>query len=79
MTAAAGTPVLRTFSDPPRAGWLVVARKEFADHVRSARFYVLLALLGLVAIGTTYVAADAIRSVGEAASGSAVDLPHSRS
>ena len=31
--------------------------------------YVLLALLGLVAIGTTYGAADAIRSVGEAASG----------
>lgn len=60
--------VARTFSDPPRAGWLVVARKEFADHLASARFYVLLILLGLVAIGTTYVASDAIRSVGEAAS-----------
>jgi ABC-2 type transport system permease protein len=59
----------RTFTDPPRIGWLVVARKEFADHLRSARFYVLLVLLGLVAIATTYVAADAIRSVSEAATG----------
>jgi ABC-2 type transport system permease protein len=52
----------------PRAGWLVVARKEFADHLLSARFLVLLALLGLVAAATTYVAADAIRAVGNAAS-----------
>ena len=73
----AAAPVLRPhpFTDPPRAGWLVVARKEFTDHLRSARFYVLLALLGLVGVGTTYVAADAIRSVGEAATGVPVDLP----
>lgn len=56
------------FSSPPRIGWLVVARKEFADHLRSARFYVLLALLGLVAVATSYVAADSIRSVAGAAS-----------
>jgi ABC-2 type transport system permease protein len=70
--AMAPTPVLQDthpFTDPPRAGWTVVAGKEFGDHLRSARFYVLLALLGLVAIGTTYVAADTIRSVGEAATG----------
>jgi ABC-2 type transport system permease protein len=66
-TAAAPAP--RVFTEPPRIGWLVVARKEFADHLRSARFYVLLALLGLVAIATSYVAADAIRSVSEAATG----------
>jgi ABC-2 type transport system permease protein len=56
------------FNAPPRAGWLVVARKEFADHLASARFYVLLGLLGLVAIATSYVAADAIRSVADSAS-----------
>jgi ABC-2 type transport system permease protein len=69
MTVATETRPPRTFTNPPRAGWAVVARKEFADHVRSARFYVLLVLLGLVAIGTTYVAADAIRSQAQAASG----------
>ncbi len=70
--ALAPAPVLQDthpFTNPPRAGWTVVAGKEFGDHLRSARFYVLLALLGLVAIGTTYVAADTIRSVGEAATG----------
>lgn len=56
------------FSAPPRIGWLVVARKEFADHLGSARFYVLLLLLGLVAVATSYVAADAIREVAGAAS-----------
>jgi ABC-2 type transport system permease protein len=66
-TAAAQAP--RVFTEPPRIGWLVVARKEFADHLRSARFYVLLVLLGLVATATSYVAADAIRSVSEAATG----------
>lgn len=70
VTAVApATPGIETsrFSAPPRAGWLVVARKEFADHLGSARFYVLLALLGLVAVATSYVAADAIREVASAA------------
>lgn len=52
---------------PPRMGWVVVAGKEFADHVLSARFYVLLVVLGLVAAGTTYQASDAIRTAGDAA------------
>ena len=69
MSADVRVPVARRFSDPPRAGWLVVAGKEFADHLRSARFYVLLVLLGLVAVGTTYGAADAIRAVGDQATG----------
>jgi ABC-2 type transport system permease protein len=70
MSAAVEAPLAaeaRTFSAPPRAGWAVVARKEFADHLGSARFYVLLVILGLIAAGTTYVAADTIRSVSEAA------------
>jgi ABC-2 type transport system permease protein len=45
------------------AGWRIVAVKEFADHVTSARFYVLLAVLGLAAVVPLYFAADAIRSV----------------
>jgi ABC-2 type transport system permease protein len=55
-------------SDPPRMGWTVVAGKEFSDHVSSIRFYVLLAILGLVAAGTSYIAADAIRSASSTAS-----------
>ncbi len=44
-------------------GWRVVAAKELADHVTSARFYVLLVVLGLVALVPLYFATDAIRSV----------------
>jgi ABC-2 type transport system permease protein len=65
--AAAGAQAGPGLSAPPRAGWTVVAGKEFGDHLRSARFYVLLFLLGLVAVGTSYVAAEAIRSVAESA------------
>jgi ABC-2 type transport system permease protein len=57
----------RIVSDPPRMGWTVVAGKEFSDYVTSIRFYVLLAILGLVAAGTSYVAADAIRSASSSA------------
>lgn len=45
----------------PHAGWMVVARKEFADHLGSARFYVLLFVLGIAAIIPMYFTADAIR------------------
>jgi len=59
----------RILSEPPRAGWAVIARKELADHLHSARFYVLLVLLGLVGAVTTYAAAEAIRSASAAATG----------
>lgn len=45
----------------PRAGWLVVARKEFGDHLLSARFSVLIIVLGLAAAIPLYFAAEAIR------------------
>lgn len=45
------------------AGWRIVARKEFADHVSSARFMVLLLVLGAAAIVPLYFASDTIRSV----------------
>ena len=33
----------------PRAGWMVIAGKEFGDHLLSARFVVLVIVLGLAA------------------------------
>jgi ABC-2 type transport system permease protein len=53
----------------PRAGWMVVARKEFADHLLSARFIVLLIVLGLAAAIPLYFAADAIRALASQVSG----------
>ena len=47
----------------PRAGWSVVAAKEFGDHLLSARFLVLVAVLGLAAAIPLYFAAAAIREV----------------
>ncbi len=41
-------------SHPPRAGWRVVAAKEFSDGILSVRFVILIALLGLPAIGAIY-------------------------
>jgi ABC-2 type transport system permease protein len=45
----------------PRAGWMVVAAKEFTDHLLSARFVVLVIVLGLAAAIPLYFAAAAIR------------------
>lgn len=53
----------------PRAGWMVVARKEFADHLWSARFVILLLLLGVVALIPMYFAADAIRAAASQITG----------
>lgn len=47
----------------PRAGWMVVGRKEFGDHLLSARFTVLVIVLGLAAAIPLYFAASAIREV----------------
>ena len=50
MTAAeVPVPVPDEARSVPRSGWLVVAGKEFADHVLSVRFFVLLLVLGLAA------------------------------
>jgi len=53
----------------PHAGWMVVAGKEFADHLWSARFVVLLIVLGLAALIPMYFAADAIRSAASQVTG----------
>jgi ABC-2 type transport system permease protein len=52
----------------PHAGWMVVAGKEFADHLWSARFVVLLFVLGLAALIPMYFAADTIRGAASQAS-----------
>jgi ABC-2 type transport system permease protein len=54
--------VLRSWSRS-RPGWVVVARKEFTDHLLSVRFVALLILLGLVAVASVYAAAGALRDV----------------
>lgn len=57
-----------------RPGWVVVAGKEFADHLLSARFIVLIGLLGLVAVGTVFGAAGELRDVAQDASESGLSL-----
>jgi ABC-2 type transport system permease protein len=54
----------------PRAGWAVVANKEFADHLLSVRFVVLLAILGLAVGIPFFLASEQIRSIASQASGS---------
>ena len=66
---AAEPPIARRERSVPRAGWMVVARKEFADHLLSARFIVLLIVLGLAAAIPLYFAADTIRSAASTVSG----------
>lgn len=52
----------------PRAGWRIVAAKEFADHLLSRRFTIGLLLVGLAAVVVVYAAAGDIREVAEGAS-----------
>jgi hypothetical protein len=52
-----------------RPGWVTVAGKELADHLRSVRFYVLLAVLGSAALIPLYFAAERIRALAADASG----------
>lgn len=53
----------------PRAGWRVIAGKEFGDHLLSVRFIVLLVVLGLAAAIPLYYAADQIRSLAPQVAG----------
>lgn len=53
----------------PRNGWLVVAGKEFADHVLSLRFFILLLVLGLAAGIPLYLATDRIHQLASQVSG----------
>jgi ABC-2 type transport system permease protein len=48
-------------------GWRIVAAKEFADHVRSARFLILLVLLALAGLAAVHSASAPIRDAADAA------------
>ena len=52
-----------------RPGWITVAAKEFADHIQSVRFYVLLIVVGVAALIPLYFAAERIRSLASEVSG----------
>ncbi len=56
-------------SQPPRWGWIVVARKELADHLRGARALVLFIALALAAAIPLYFASTRIRDAAPAATG----------
>jgi ABC-2 type transport system permease protein len=56
----------------PRAGWAVVASKEFGDHVLSARFVVLGLLMAIAAALPLYFLGATIRESAEAA---AAEIP----
>src|SRR5438552_4376058 len=53
----------------PSNGWLVVAAKEFADHVMSVRFFVLLIVLGLAAGIPLFLATQRIHELASQVSG----------
>jgi ABC-2 type transport system permease protein len=53
----------------PRAGWMVVSGKEFADHLWSARFVALIIVLGIAALIPMYFAADVVRSAASQVTG----------
>jgi ABC-2 type transport system permease protein len=53
----------------PYAGWMVVARKEFTDHLLSIRFIVLVLVLGLAAFVPLFFAAQRIGSLASSVSG----------
>lgn len=72
MTASTSAPTATWARRRP--GWIEVARKEIADHLLSPRFVVLLAILGLVAVGTVFGAANALTDAAQSASDSGVSL-----
>ncbi|HWM20597.1 MAG TPA: ABC transporter permease [Ilumatobacteraceae bacterium] len=50
-----------------RAGWRIVARKEFADHVHSVRFVILLVLVALAGLAAVHSASGPIRDAADSA------------
>ncbi|MEZ5217890.1 MAG: ABC transporter permease [Ilumatobacteraceae bacterium] len=51
------------------SGWPIVARKEFADHVRSTRFLVLFGLVALAGLAAVHAATGTIRDAAQQTSG----------
>src|SRR5258706_2165928 len=78
MTASIATsPDIRVEPEQPRraerlhGGWRIVARKEFADHIHSIRFVILVVLVALAGLASVHSASGPIRD----AAGAATDVP----
>jgi ABC-2 type transport system permease protein len=69
VEAPLSTPAAPPTRSVPRSGWLVVAGKEFADHVLSVRFFVLLIVLGLAAGIPLFLATERIHQLASQVSG----------
>jgi ABC-2 type transport system permease protein len=64
------TPATRVASGPRlRAGWRIIAAKEFGDHVSSWRFLGLTILLGLVGAAAVFSTGGVIKSFAQQAQG----------
>ena len=48
-------------------GWRIVARKEFADHIHSVRFVILVVLMALAGLASVHSASGPIRDAADAA------------
>lgn len=61
---------LQGTGSPPtgRAGWRAVAAKEFADHITSVRFVILLVVIGLACVAAVSSAAGHLRDAASEAS-----------
>lgn len=66
-TAIDASPTVR--GGRPRGGWRIVAAKELADHVLSARFAILLVIFALAALAAVHAAAGEIRDLAAGATG----------
>ncbi len=51
----------------PRAGWMVIAAKDFGDHLLSSRFYVLVLIMAIAAAVPLYFLGNVIRQAAESA------------
>jgi ABC-2 type transport system permease protein len=62
-------PAARDVADDTRfrAGWRIVARKEFADHIRSVRYVILLVLVSLAGLAAVHSASGPIRDAADSA------------
>jgi len=65
-----GAPAPRVARRRPVAGWRIVARKELADHLRSARFFILLVVVVVAGLASVHSASSALRDAASSASGS---------
>jgi ABC-2 type transport system permease protein len=54
---------------PASQGWRIIAAKEFRDHLASARFYVLVLVLGAAGVAAIFSWSQTVRSVAPAATG----------